>query len=306
MKQTARLVLLLLVAVGLFADCLAGDLPILMSKAGELHLLSGVDGAGGEALRGEALSRELGSEEWALWPPIAWSPQEVRSQGRLSVLQRPSSTHLLGTDDRGRDVASRLVHGTRVSLRLAFWCALLASLVGCGLALLAMYRAALDPLVLTLCDTIAAVPSLLAVLVVVGLTGGQSSFALIILISIPRAASTARVIRDGMQAALAQPFCEAARALGSTRTRLLMRHALPQCWPQLRVAAALSAATAVLAEVALRFLGLGLGNEPSWGELLRQAHDNALLWWLLVPAGLATSLLAWALGRVAAPAREVI
>jgi peptide/nickel transport system permease protein len=300
-RRLARYIVLGFVLAALFADCLAGDRPILMSVGGDMHLLSELPADDGEgSLRGEALSEALSDEDWALWPVMRWSPSGIRHEGRIEVLRAPSREHWLGTDDRGRDVASRLIHGARLSLRLALGCALLASLLGCLLALMAASRSWLDSLVLSLCDAIAALPPLLAVVVVGGLVGGQSLWALIILISIPRAAVTARTVRDGLHAALGQPFCESARAVGCSQPRLLLRHALPQCWPQLRVAAGLTAATAVLAEVALSFLGLtAAGSDPSWGELLRQAHENGLLWWLLVPAGVLTSLWTWALGRMA-------
>lgn len=300
MRSVARGILTVFVFVALFADCLAGDSPILMSKDGELHVLSGASAADGVLeLRGQELSQALERDDWALWPALRWGPSGVRSFGQVEVLEEPSSVHWLGTDDRGRDVASRLVHGARLSMRLAVGCALLSCLLGALLALAAASRSWLDSVVLSTCDAIAAVPPLLAVLVVGGLVGGQSLWALLVLIAIPRSAVTARVVRDGLHSALAQPFCESARAVGCSHARLLLRHALPQCGRQLRVAASLTASTAVLAEVALSFLGLTAGADPSWGELLRQAHENGLLWWLLVPAGVLTSLLSWALGRIA-------
>ncbi len=299
MSTLARSILIILVFMGLFADCLAGERAIVLSQGGELSFFA-LHAAAEEA---NADSQELlGKDDWAIWPLWRYHPNGVRTSGEIDVLQEPSSAHFLGTDDRGRDVASRLVHGARLSVRLAVGCALVASLLGCLLALLACTRSWLDAMVLASCDAIAAVPPLLAVLVVGGLVGGQSLWALIVLIAIPRAAATARLVRDGLQAALAMPFCESARAVGCSEARLLLRHALPQCWRPLRVAAGLTAATAVLAEVALSFLGLSAaGPDPSWGELLRQAQDNSLVWWLLVPAGVLTALLSWALGRMADP-----
>ena len=292
----ARSILVLIVFMALFADCLAGDKPIVMSQAGDLSFFQSPGGDDAEVGDGQVLAEG----DWALWPLWRFHPNAVRTGGQLEVLQAPSAEHFLGTDDRGRDVASRVVHGAHLSVRLALYCALLASLLGCLLALLASYRPWLDAIVLTSCDAIAAVPPLLAVLVVGGLVGGKSFTALILLIAIPRGASTARIVRDRLQAALAMPFCESARAIGCSETRLLFRHALPQCFGQLRVAAALTASTAVLAEVALSFLGLtAAGPDPSWGELLRQAHEGGLLWWLLIPAGTMTALLSWALGRIA-------
>ncbi len=269
MKWLARIFLLIVVCTAVFADVLAGTSPIAFG------------------------------EDWQLWSPIRANPTDVRSAGRLEVLRPPSAEHVLGTDDRGRDVASRLVHGTRPTLMLAASCALLASVLAMGLALLASIRPWLDTAVLGLCDIIAAVPVLLVVLLVQGLLDRDGLLVLVFLISIPRAAGTARLVRDSLFSALSEPYCEAARALGCSRVSILLRHALPASYSQIRTAAGLTAATAVLAEVALSFLGLGVGGQtPSWGELLRQAHENQLAWWLLVPAGLATTALAWALGEV--------
>src|SRR5690606_13943677 len=86
-------------------------------------------------LRGAALSERMTPEDWALWPPVRHDPTAVRSGGRLAVLEPPSALHPLGTDDRGRDVAARLVHGARTTLSLALRAALLALLLGLALGL---------------------------------------------------------------------------------------------------------------------------------------------------------------------------
>jgi peptide/nickel transport system permease protein len=284
-RHLARAILLVMILMALFADCLAGERPIIASQDGDLVVL-------------ESVNMPLAQDDWALWPIIRFDPRAVRTDGQLAILQKPSQKHLLGTDDRGRDVASRLIHGAKLSLLLALSCACLATVGGMLLAIVAVARPRLDASVLTLCDLLAAVPALLLVLVVRGLSGSESLVALAVLISVPRAASTARVVREGLRAALSQPFCEAARAIGATRQRLLWRHALPQSFGQIRVAAGLTASTAVVAEVALSFLGLGAGG-PSWGELLTQAHHHDLAYWLLLPSGLATSLLAWSFGQFA-------
>lgn len=298
----SRIVLASFVVLALFASFLAGDRPILMSSDDSLYFFSELpdnSGSSSTMLRGDQLAEALGEEDWALWPLIRFDPRSVRTAGRVMVLSPPSDEHWLGTDDRGRDVASRLIHGTRTSLFLAFLCALLASVLGTVLALFASRFRWVDTALLTGCDTIAALPLLLLVLGIRGLTDASSMLALVLLIGGLRAAATARIVRDGIHGALAKPFCEAARALGCPPTRLLWRHALPQCREQLRAAAVLTASTAVLAEVALAFLGFGTGSDPSFGELLSQAQQNDMRWWLLVPAGLATTLLAWSVGELA-------
>ncbi len=235
------------------------------------------------------------TDEWSLYAPIRADPSDVRFDGEIEVLRSPSRKHVLGTDDRGRDVAARLVHGARATLAVAFFAALLATFLAVLLGLLACLQPWMDRVVLLACDALAAVPALLLVLLVRGLAGG-GVIALVVLISLPRAASTARLVRERLRHALARPYCDAAAALGLSRGQILVRHALPAAFPQLRTAAGLTAATAVLSEVALSFLGLGLASgTPSWGELLRAAHENQMAWWLLVPAGLCTTALAYAL-----------
>ncbi|HVV84648.1 MAG TPA: ABC transporter permease subunit, partial [Kofleriaceae bacterium] len=114
------------------------------------------------------------------------------------------------------------------------------------------------------------------------------------------AADTARLLVAELQALLARPFAEAARALGASPARVVLRHALPSAWPLVATATALTAASAVLAEAALTYLGLGVPPPtPSWGELLAQAGQHDLRWWLSIPAGLAITLTAAALLRLA-------
>ena len=122
------------------------------------------------------------------------------------------------------------------------------------------------------------------------------------MLAVPRVADAVRITVAGLVRALEQPYAEAARALGVTRLRLLLRHGLPNVMPQLWVATALTGALVVLAEAALSFLGFGTPPpEPSWGELLAQAHQNGLAWWLLVPAGACAASLAGALAAMVAP-----
>jgi peptide/nickel transport system permease protein len=144
----------------------------------------------------------------------------------------------------------------------------------------------------------------LAVIATRGLLDTRGLFAVVVLIALPRGADTARLVRAGLRAALAAPFVEAARATGAGRLRVLIGHALPQAAPAIATAAALTAATAVLAEAALGFLGVGAPPPtPSWGELLAQASANDLRWWLAVPAGALVTLVAAALLALARPTR---
>jgi peptide/nickel transport system permease protein len=234
---------------------------------------------------------------------LAPDPIEVRTGGELALLSPPSSAHPLGTDDRGRDVLARLVHGTRITAVVAAEAAGLALLLALALALAAVRTGgAAGRAVLVGCDAIAAAPPILTVIAAQGLIGARGLLPVIVLVAVPRAADTARLAVAGLRRALAEPFAEAARAAGAGPTRVLVRHALPQIAPTLAAATALTAATAVLTEFALAFLGAGVPPPtPSWGELLAQATANDLRWWLAWPAGIAITLATWALLTLSRP-----
>lgn len=232
---------------------------------------------------------------------LPYGPTTTRTDRGVEVLRPPSRRHWLGTDDRGRDVATRLAHGTRTSGLLAM--GVLALAMGAGIlggSVAGALRGPIDAAVVAVCDLLCAVPGLLVVIAAQGLMG-QASFAGIIgLIALPRAADVARLVRAEVRRALAAPHAEAARSLGVGGHRLVMRHALPLAAPQLAVAAAVTVSSAVLSEAALTFLGFGVAPPTaSWGELLRQAHQNQLAWWLAAPAGASLALVALACNALA-------
>lgn len=306
-RRLALALLAALAAIALFGEFLAWDRPLVLAIDGQTYLLSNViDYDDLRGLRGDDLRARMGDGDWALWPPVPHHPEAVKPSGALEPLAGPSRAHWLGTDDRGRDVLARLIHGTRATALITAGAALGALIAGVFLALLAAWARpgrfgrGLDMAILTGCDAIAAIPAVIVVVAAQGLVGRASLAAVVFLIALPRAADTARIARSALIAALARPYCAAARALGASPWRVLVRHALPQARTQLAVAVAITAATAVLAEAALGFLGFGAPPPAaSWGELLEQAHANGLRWNLLVPTGLAIALTAGALGALA-------
>lgn len=310
-----------LLAAALLGKFLAWDRPIYLHLDGEHYLFPNLidypalrDSSG--ELSGDSLRARMTRADLAIWPPIAHHPNAVRTAGRIAPLEPPSRQHLLGTDDRGRDVLARLVHGIRATLVTALGATALALILALTLACLAVWAGSagergraralgrtVDSAILALCDLGAAIPAVVFAVAAQGLSGRGGLFVLIALIAIPRAADSARIARGAMRAALAQPYCQAARALGASPWRVVWRHALPHARSPLAVASAITAATAVLAEAALGFLGFGVPPpDPSWGELLRQAHDNGLPWHLSLPAGVAVAIVAAALGALGQPA----
>jgi ABC-type dipeptide/oligopeptide/nickel transport system permease subunit len=318
-QRLATAVITLLIAIAALASFLAADRPLLLRWQGRTYVLPNIIEYHDLRERsGDSLRARMTQDDWALWPPVPHDPDAVRTAGTIVPVAPPSARHWLGTDDRGRDVLARLIHGTRATVLIAAGAALLALLAGVFLALIALLARSqesgrapvragmnqIDAAIVTLCDAAAAMPALVIVVAAQGLIGRASLLLAVVLIAIPRAADTARIARGVMIAALARPFCQAARALGASPARVLLRHALPQAVPQLAVATAITAATAVLAEAALSFLGFGTPPPTaSWGELLKQAHENGLRWHLVVPAGLAVAMAAAALGALVQPDR---
>lgn len=221
---------------------------------------------------------------------------QVRTVQGVEVLRPPSATHWLGTDDRGRDVGTRLLFGARTSLIVVAGALVLALSLGVLFGTLAGSRGgAWNALVVAGCDTLGALPPLLLVVAAQGLLRRSSLASMIVLIAVPRAVEIARLTRAELLFALSAPFCEAARAVGGSLLHVVWRHALPHALPQLGVAAALTVPYAVLAETALTFLGFGTPVPlASWGELLREAHQSHLAWWLALPAGLVVAFVALA------------
>lgn len=298
MSRGVAVVWLLVVAVvALGADCIAADRPIVYSRDGEIVVLAGARDVGP---RGDELRAALTEGDWAIWPVIKRDPTDVRTDGELMPLAAPSRAHFLGTDDRGRDVAARLVHGARTSLRAAVIATVLAIVFALVVGLVAVRAGGgTETVVLAICDVLAAAPALLGVIAVGGLTGARGVGALAVLVAIPRGADTARLLAASLRSTLAEPFVVAARAAGASPARVLIRHALPHAPPTLAAAAAITAATTILAEAALSFLGLGAAPPtPSWGELLAQASSNELRAWLVWPAGIAITATTAALLRL--------
>ncbi len=182
--------------------------------------------------------------------------------------------HLLGTDELGRDVFSRVIHGTRFSLQVAFSAALLATLAGGMLGMVAgFFRGWLDLLVMRAADLLLSFPSLLLAIVVVAIMGpGLTNTAIVI--GIVYAPRVARIARGAVMSVKENDYVTAATALGVRRMRVLLRHVLPNVLPTVAIYMSLLLAYGLLFEASLSFLGLGVQPPlPSWGGMLRSARS---------------------------------
>jgi peptide/nickel transport system permease protein len=217
--------------------------------------------------------------------------QDMNAVDLLGARLPPSAEHWLGTDELGRDLLLRLLEGGRISLLVALAAALGSALIGTAIGLIAGERGGwVDAVLMRITDGVIALPllPLLIVLSAVDLTklgldpaaasGDAAKLGrLIFIIVLVGWTTTARLVRGATLAALGQDYVRAARALGVSPGRLLLRHVLPNVATPIIVATMLSVGQIILFESVLSFLGLGLDpSTPSWGRMLAGAQD--LLW----------------------------
>jgi ABC-type dipeptide/oligopeptide/nickel transport system permease subunit len=222
------------------------------------------------------------------------SPLEVDSEA-LKLVPLESSLHWLGTDDVGRDQLSRLVFGARLSLGIGFLAVIISLLVGLPFGLIAgFYGGRLDQLIMRLTDIFMSIPNILFAIVVVAITGPSLSNT-VIAVSVVAIPQLVRVVRGVAMAEREKLYVQAARGYGLRRSRILLRHILPNCMAPIIVQATLGFSDAILNAAALGFLGLGAQPPtPEWGAMLADARpyiDSA--WWLVTLPGaciLVTSL----------------
>jgi peptide/nickel transport system permease protein len=199
----------------------------------------------------------------------ALAPYDPNVQDTARRLEAPSNQHLLGLDDLGRDVLSRVIFGARVSLRVGFSVVLLAALTGVTLGAISGYfGGAIDVLVMRLCDILLAFPGILLAIALVAVLG-PSLNNVILALAIIGWVSYARLVRGQVLKVREMEYVTAAKALGAKSPRVILRHVLPNVINPVIVMATLGLAGAILAEAALSFLGLGVQPPtPSWGAML--------------------------------------
>ena len=184
-------------------------------------------------------------------------------------LEPPSTDHILGLDDLGRDVFARVVYGARVSLRVGFSVVLIASIIGVTLGAMAGYFGGpVDLIVMRLCDILLAFPGILLAIALVAVLGPSLNNVILALSTIGWV-GYARLVRGQVLKVREMEYVTAARALGARSPRVILLHVLPNVINPVIVMATLGLAGAILAEAALSFLGLGVQPPiPSWGAML--------------------------------------
>lgn len=215
--------------------------------------------------------------------------------------------HILGTDELGRDMLSRLIYGTRVSISVSLIGATVSALIGITLGLVAGFlRGPPEDLIMRTVDGMLALPSLLVALFILFLIGGGYAN-LILVFALLHWMVYARMARGLALSYRESTFVEAARAIGCRDSRIMARHLLPNMASPLLVLFTLEIAILILSEASLSFLGFGIQPpDPSWGLMIAKGRDHMRsAWWMVALPGVAIMLTALSLNLIAAWVRAV-
>ncbi len=232
---------------------------------------------------------------------VPYNSVTVRTGDRLKApgsILRDGSRAWLGTDQVGRDMAAQLLQGARISLLVGAVTVVLAGLIGVSFGVIAGFRGGfLDSLLMRLADIQLAFPSIIFAIMIAAVIG-PSVINVIITLALTRWVVFARISRAAVLGVKEQEFVTAARAIGATAPRQLVRHIIPSIVAPLIVIATVEIGLVIIAEASLSFLGLGTPpSQPSWGQTIAQGRDylnNA--WWISTLPGIALCLVVICVG----------
>ena len=242
------------------------------------------------------------------------APHEPNKQRLVARFKPPvwapggSATYLLGTDNVGRDIFSRIIHGSRISLSVGIAAVGISLLIGVTLGLLSGFLGGrVDATIMALVDTMLAFPQLILAFAMVAVLGPGIGN-LILVLGLTGWERYARVVRAEVLALREREFVQAARAIGVATPTIIFRHIMPNTFSSVIVMATLQTAQAILAEAALSFLGLGTGQSyPSWGQMISLGRDYInVAWWLSTFPGIAILLTVLAINLLGDRVRDAL
>lgn len=286
LSMTALTIILILFGIAVFQDFLAGDKPIILKYQNDYYfpVLFRYNKFFGTDFK--ELETKLTKNEFAVFPPVKYSPTE---NDLLSVLTPPSKEHLFGTDDRGRDILSRMIHGARISLSIGFVAVGIAAVIGILLGSIAgYYGGTIDFIVSRLFEVMMTFPVFFLILTILAFRD-PSIYNIMIVIGATSWTGIARLIRGQFLQLRKFDYVDAAVALGGNDWRVMMKHMLPNSLAPVLVDISFGIAGAILVESGLSFLGFGVPPpEPSWGDILSQSQRYVdFAWWLVLFPGAA-------------------
>lgn len=235
------------------------------------------------------------------------APSDPNAMSVMTRFKPPSLEHLMGTDNFGRDVFARVVHGSRISLAIGAAVAVLTTLIGGGIGLAAGYFRRLDSATITVMDALMAFPT---ILLAIGISTalGPSTMNAVIALTVVYTPRMARIVRSSVIVVSRLDYVESARAIGAGDGRILVRHILPNCVAPIVVQVTFVFAYAVLAEAILSFLGLGAPPPvTSWGVIIAEGRQYLrTAWWICVFPGLAITITVLGLNLLGDSLRDVL
>lgn len=281
----ALAVLTLLAFIALATPFLAGEWPIYMVKDGTAYWLPNLI-TYSDLINFDFDEWELADGDWRMGPLVPHAPERSNLRSRL---KGPSIEHWLGTDDRGRDVLSRMVWGTRISMTVGFVAVIIAVTIGVIVGALAgYYGGIIDILAQRLIEVMMCIPVFFLIIALIAFLP-PSIYNIMVIIGITGWTGVARLVRGEFLRLRESDFATAARASGLSDGRVIFRHLLPNALAPVLVSATFGIAGAILTESALSFLGFGVPPPTaSWGEILSQSKRYVdFAWWLVLFPGVA-------------------
>jgi len=287
--------------VAIFAPLLANDRPVVAYVKGSLSFPVFTSENPGKSYedwrslrkhKGLSPLQKLDTEEgsgWLIWPIVPYSPTE---HDLLEILSPPSSKHWFGTDDRGRDVLSRMIYGARVSLSVGVVAVGIATVIGIVMGGLAGYFGRwVDACINRLIEILLTIPTFFLIIAIIAFLP-PSIYNIMVVIGLTGWTGIARFVRAEFLKLKTMDFVLALKALGASPARIIFIHMLPNAMAPVLVAVVFGVAGAILTESGLSFLGFGVPPPtPSWGDILSQSRDYVeFAWWLTVFPGAAIFL----------------
>ncbi len=279
-------VILLLGAFAVLAPLIANNRPyIYASEEGRVYfpLFFDYEEFIGKDLRGEEF------RGFKLFPPVAFTYSEYNLD---EILFPPGMKHFMGTDEQGRDLAARMIHGTRVSLLVGFIAVAIYVTIGIFVGAIAGYYGGwLDMFISRVIEMVMCFPTFFLILTILALWG-PSMVSVMVVIGITSWPGIARIVRGEFLKLREMDFVTATRALGARDWRIIFRHMLPNSLAPVLVSATFGIASTILVESSLSFLGLGVQPPtPSWGQILSSSSRYIdIAWWMTLIPGFAIFL----------------
>lgn len=245
----------------------------------------------------------------SVFAPV-FTQQKPNETDLLNIRGCPDTVHILGTDDLGRDIFSRLLYGGRISIAVGLTSMLLQMLIGVTIGTVAGYFGGLvDKVIMRLVDIIMCFPFFVIAIALAAVIGGSMTN-LVLIIGMLMWPGIARIVRGEVLVIKENEYIMGAKALGLNSYEIIIHHVIPNVLSSILVASTLAVANGILMEATLSFLGLGVNPPaPSWGNMLVAAQNMSVLkhqWWMWIPAGMVVVLMVLAVNFLGDGLRDAL